>query len=160
MLLSKHSADTYEYARSRAAREEWWLRLTRRSVSLLPFISVQHLLGAQHARYGGLADIPLDRIVGSVGRPTDFTRSFWPRRAVSQSRWRMIDDLFHRTGFEPVSVYLVGDLYFVHDGHHRISVARAHGLPTIEAYVSVYPAPQQRQPLHARRVVNSRGAAA
>jgi hypothetical protein len=42
-------------------------------------------------------------------------------------------------GYPPIEVYKVGDVYFVRDGNHRVSVARANGLTTIEAYVTEIP---------------------
>ena len=36
----------------------------------------------------------------------------------------------------PIHAYRIGDLHFVKDGHHRVSVARAMGLKDIDAYVT------------------------
>ena len=78
-------------------------------------------------------------ITGSTGRYRDFTRTFLPKSDLNEDRWRRIDDIAHsNTGFPPIEVYKVGDVYFVSDGNHRVSVARMHKAQTIEAYVIEY----------------------
>lgn len=85
----------------------------------------------------GLQTIPVDKIVGSVGRYRDFTRSFMPRRRDLAERWKRLDAaLSQLDAWPPIDVYQVGDRYFVQDGNHRVSVARANGVPEIEAMVT------------------------
>ena len=62
-----------------------------------------------------------------------------PLRRASPERWKRIDRAF-RTGIElpPVSLYLLGGGYFVQDGHHRVSVARFHGVEWIDAEVTEF----------------------
>jgi hypothetical protein len=80
--------------------------------------------------------------VGSVGRYKDFTRSFLPRTNAIRSRWQRLDALARGPeGFPPIEVYKIGDVYFVIDGNHRVSVARQLGAKTIEAYVTELPTP-------------------
>ncbi|HEY3474269.1 MAG TPA: universal stress protein, partial [Anaerolineales bacterium] len=85
----------------------------------------------------GLQNIPLDAIVGSVGRYTDFTRTFLPRRAEDQERWTGVRAAFleEGAGLPPIDVYKVGEAYFVIDGNHRVSIARQEKFKTIEAHV-------------------------
>jgi hypothetical protein len=81
--------------------------------------------------------IPLDKIVGSVGRYHDFTRAFSPRQGVDRARWARLDAALARLEtIPPIEVYQLGDVYFVRDGNHRVSVARANGLVEIEARVT------------------------
>ena len=109
---------------------------------LLPFDEIRSELNLNHTRYLGLQDVPLGKIVGSVGRYRDFDREFLPRHDSQEARWRRIYDLTHSSGgFPPVELYKVGDAYFVRDGNHRVSVARINGSPTIEAYVTEYLTP-------------------
>ncbi|MGQ9490419.1 MAG: hypothetical protein ACUVR4_06795 [Anaerolineae bacterium] len=125
-------------ARWAAIREDLWARLTGRPADLLPF----NTLMAALRRYGQLRlpqpqSIPLDRIVGSTGRPGDFTRHFWPRGTVSMDRWVRLDvAMASLAGVPPIEVFQVGSVYFVSDGNHRVSVARASGFKEIEAYVT------------------------
>ena len=91
--------------------------------------------------------VDLEKIVGSVGRSRDFDNSFMPLRAAAGERWKRVDLAFYRDqALAPVSLYKVGDEYFVEDGNHRISVARYHGLPDVEADVTeLWPAPAENR---------------
>jgi len=74
-----------------------------------------------------------------VGRRRDFDRCFRPLRANAGDRWKRVDLAFYRgVDLPPVSLYKVGDAYFVLDGNHRVSVARYHGLRTVEADVTEF----------------------
>jgi hypothetical protein len=74
-----------------------------------------------------------------VGRWRDFDRSFLPARASVGQRWKRIDRAFQRgEDLPPVELYEVGEAYFVVDGHHRVSVARYHDVPTLEAAVAEF----------------------
>ena len=96
----------------------------------------EHLV-ANNRLYRGTKVVEVDRIVGSVGRWRDFDRSFLPARASIGERWKRIDRAFHRgEDLPPVELYQVGEAYFVVDGHHRVSVARYHDVPTVEAAVA------------------------
>ena len=65
--------------------------------------------------------IPLSQIVGSVGRYRDFTREFLPRTNISKERWLRVDQVLNsQTGYPPIEVYKIGEVYFVRDGNHRI----------------------------------------
>jgi hypothetical protein len=91
--------------------------------------------------------VPLDHIVGSVGRYQDFTRAFFPRRDELQDRWQRIDRLVVAgRSLPPIELYKVGQVYFVRDGNHRVSVARQHRLPTLRAYVWEFKTPVPLQP--------------
>jgi hypothetical protein len=104
---------------------------------ILPFDEVVEALGRRGQKPLGLQVIPLESIVGTVGRSRDFDRSFRPASNRSRTRWEGIANA-QRRGREmpPISVYRIGDLHFVRDGHHRVSVARALGLKEIDAYVT------------------------
>jgi uncharacterized ParB-like nuclease family protein len=82
-----------------------------------------------------LEEIPLDKIVGSVGRYRDFNRAFLPRAQVDPARWTRIEHLQGRLSLPPIDVFKVGDVYFVRDGNHRVSVARTRKHKTILARV-------------------------
>ncbi len=126
----------FKSARSKAFWSEMWAHLTGKSTELLRFEDVQKQLHLHGQRHLGLQDIPLGKIVGTVGRYHDFTRSFLPRNTVNQERWQRLSALAHGSqGFPPIEVYKVGNAYFVIDGNHRVSVARQLGQPTIEGYV-------------------------
>lgn len=105
-------------------------------VDLLPFDQVKDSLGLRHTVNRGLREVPLDQIVGSLGRDHEFNRFFFPRSESLRQRWERIAGLARsQRGYDPVQLYKVGDAYFVVDGHHRVSVARAMDAPAIEARV-------------------------
>lgn len=129
----------FQKARNRAFWAEIWAKLRGHSMELLNFEEVRQKLQLRDDRYIGLQDVPLNQIVGSVGRYKDFTREFLPKRSIDKDRWKRIDAMtMGLTGLPPIEVYKVGDAYFVVDGNHRVSVARAAGMTTIQAYVTEY----------------------
>jgi len=103
---------------------------------MLPFEEVIDALGRRSQIDLGIEEIPLDAIAGTVGRrPEEFDRAFRPSKRV-RGRWESVAAARRRgVDLPPIEVYKVGDLYFVEDGHHRVSVARAFGDTTIEAHV-------------------------
>jgi hypothetical protein len=129
---------------SRARRRQTLGRLGRRlrgqpgDVDLiLPFDEVVEALGRVGERYVGLESIELESIVGTVGRNRDFDREFRPVSGRTRTRWERIANAQRRgQDMPPISVYRIGDMHFVRDGHHRVSVARALGLSHIDAYVT------------------------
>ena len=114
------------------------LRRTPDDVGLiLPFEEVVAALGRTGERPLGLTVIPLETVVGTVDRTTDFDRQFRPTSSRVRSRWESIAEAQRRgAAMPPISVYRVGGLHFVRDGHHRVSVARALGRATIDGYVT------------------------
>ena len=143
--MSDIEAQEWKQARRAAFAQDVLAAFTRQPADLLPFEEVRQKLQLHNVRYLGLRDVPLDQIVGSVGRYRDFNRAFFPRQDSIQERWRRIDRLtMTGGGLPPVELYKVGQVYFVRDGNHRVSVARQHDTPSIQAYVWEY---QTRVPL-------------
>jgi hypothetical protein len=104
---------------------------------ILPFEEVVAALGQRGERSLGLQTVDLETIVGSVDRTRDYDRSFRPTSARARQRWERIAIAVRRgEAMPPVDLYRIGDLHFVRDGHHRVSIARAMHQPTIEAYVT------------------------
>jgi hypothetical protein len=114
------------------------LRLEPDDVGLiLPFEEVVEALGRVGQVDLGLQVVPLDAIVGTIDRAVDFDRGFRPTSARLRSRWERIAAAQRRgEALPPVSLFKVGDLYFVRDGHHRVSVAKSLGRADIDAYVT------------------------
>lgn len=127
----------FHEARRRAALEAIMARLRGRPVDLFAYEDVRQKLKVKGSVSRGLQDIPVDAIVGSVGRYNDFTRSFLPRRDSDQHRWaRVKAQVTDMEGLPPIEVYQIGEAYFVKDGNHRVSVARELDAPTIQGYVT------------------------
>src|SRR6266852_1004069 len=124
--------------RQTLARLAHWLRREPDDVNLiLPFDEVVAALGMKGERSLGLQTIPLDSIVGTVDSRRDFDRRFRPTSSRVRERWERLA-LAQRRGesIPPIDVYRVGDLHFVIDGHHRVSIALATGQQVIDAYVT------------------------
>ncbi len=105
---------------------------------ILPFDEVVDALGIAGEVQLGLQTIPLDSVVGTVDRTRDFDIGFRPTTPRVRGRWQRIAAATRRgESFPPISVYRVGDLHFVRDGHHRVSVAKSLGRHDIDAYVTL-----------------------
>ena len=137
---SSDAQDDFSRARRQAALAKLSSRLRGQPSDvgvILPFEEVVEALGRQSERALGLQSIPLDSIVGTVGRTREFDRSFRPTSNRTRPRWERIANAERRgKAMPPISVYRIGDMHFVRDGHHRVSVARAQGRPDIDAYVT------------------------
>ena len=129
---------------SRARRRRALSRLAHRlrgepsDVNLiLPFEEVVEALGRRGEKSLGLQTIDLDSIVGTVDRGREFDRRFRPTSGTVRTRWERIAAAQRRgKAMPPIDVYRIGELHFVKDGHHRVSVARAQGHKVIDAYVT------------------------
>lgn len=111
--------------------------LRQRPNDLLSYEAARKALRATQQLPETTETIPVDRIVGSVGRYRDFTRAFLPRTGASAERWQRLDRALARLeNIPPIEVFQLGDVYFVRDGNHRVSVARANGVKYIEAHVT------------------------
>ncbi len=132
--------DDFLRARRRLAlsRLRRWLRREPGDIDhILPFEEVVAALGRVQERDAGLAVVPLDAIVGTVDRMQGFDRHFRPTTPQVRARWERIAAAMRRgEAMPPVDLYRVGDVYFVKDGHHRVSVARALGRHDIDARVT------------------------
>jgi hypothetical protein len=127
----------FQNARMQAFWEESLALLRGKPSELLSFDDIRERLRLGDESYRGVQDIPIDKIVGSVGRYRDFTSNFLPRRGKMQERWsRVYAKATSMEGLPPIEVFKVGDAYFVRDGNHRVSVARQMKNKTIEAYVT------------------------
>ena len=104
---------------------------------ILPYDEVIDALGFVSEHPAGAAVVQLDAIVGTVDRGRDFDRSFRPISARVRSRWEHIAAAMRRgEAMPPVDLLRIGEIYFVRDGHHRVSVARALGRTDIDAFVT------------------------
>jgi hypothetical protein len=104
---------------------------------ILPYEEVVAALGYVSEHAAGKAVVPLDAIVGTVDRGRDFDRRFRPTSGRVRSRWEHIATAMRRgEAMPPVDLVRIGQIYFVRDGHHRVSVARALGHTDIDADVT------------------------
>jgi hypothetical protein len=103
---------------------------------LVPYDEVRKRIPMRGQRNLGLQQIETDKVIGSVSRFNDFDRAFLPRQTHTRARWENIDrTYFQDVILPPIDVYKVGEVYFVKDGNHRMSVARERGQVYMDAYV-------------------------
>jgi hypothetical protein len=126
---------------NRAYRRSFWRKvralLTGEANELLPYDQVRAELPFRSQRDIGLQTVPVEKIVGSVGRYRDFDRAFLPTQKETSDRWISIRKAqYQEINLPPVELYKIGDVYFVKDGNHRVSVARGRGQAFIDAYVT------------------------
>jgi hypothetical protein len=129
-----------------ARRKEFARRLLRLVLgqeqdSLLSLDEVRGRLQAYEQWYVGLRTIPLDDIVGSVDRATDFDKEFLPKRQSMEPRWQRVEQRFEHEAFPPIKAFKVGDAYFVEDGHHRVAIARQRKTEFIDAEITEVKSP-------------------
>jgi hypothetical protein len=129
--------EDFDQARRKAAWRDWVSLLTKKKNHLLSFNEIRQELPITGQHYLGYQMVPLDKIVGSEGRYHEFDRAFYPREKRTQDRWLRIDQAhYDDVTLPPVELIKVGQGYFVRDGNHRVSVARARGHQVVDAYVT------------------------
>ena len=103
---------------------------------LLSFYEVTKLIKPEAEAYKGMQTIPVRSIIGSENRYHDFSSAFYPKNISLQRRWESVDAAnIDDVILPPISVYKLGQWYFVRDGNHRVSVARSRGVEFIDAEV-------------------------
>jgi uncharacterized ParB-like nuclease family protein len=129
----------FDAARARAFRRSLTTILTGRAARLRSIDPVLRAAGFEGRSFGGVQEIPVERIVGSAApdfKSGDFDPGFLPINRRMRERWtRIYQAMVEGDELPPIDVYRVDDNYYVIDGHHRVSVARNLGRPTINARV-------------------------
>ena len=137
MSIDQIADQEYERALNKAFWRKILSRFTGTTNVLLPFDEVREKFPIQGQHYAGLQQIPIEKIVGSFGRYLDFDRAFLPIQKKTRDRWVSIDRAHHyQIPLPPVELYKLGDIYFVKDGNHRISVAREQGQIEVDAFIT------------------------
>lgn len=128
---------TFEKARRKEAYGRF-SRLVRREAdtTLVPLDELQQRLRMFEQSYVGIRPIPVDAIVGSADRASDFDDKFLPKTSRARDRWKNLERRFPAGDFPPIVVYQVDESYFVVDGHHRVAIAKSKGLATIDAEIT------------------------
>ncbi len=134
-LFSQTNED-FEKARSRGRMQSLLSSLAWKNSDLLSFYAVTELIKPKNETYRGMRTIPVNQIIGSEGRYQDFSLAFYPKKELLRTRWRSIDRATKEyVILPPISVYKLGQWYFVRDGNHRVSVAKTQGVEFIDAEV-------------------------
>ena len=128
----------FHQARRRAKLQSLTALISGKHEKLLSYDEVKRHIKVYGFRRRYLAEVPLDSIVGSVGRYLDFNKKFLPLTDSDAERWARVKLTQEQKGLPPIEVYKIGEMYFVIDGNHRVSVARQMKITTIEANVSEF----------------------
>lgn len=135
------------YDRNKRLAHSDFKRIMRRALKkmggkpayLLALAEVLRLVGVRGQLYRGIRAVPVESIVGSVDRAQDFDADFNPVQNRTRARWERINAATRSDEtLPPVNLYKVGEFYFVSDGNHRVSVAKALGISYIDAEVIEY----------------------
>ncbi len=123
----------FEQAFNRGRRGQVWARIFGHTHQLA-------LLASQpvdaHPPVSGILSVPIRQIKGTLGRTADFDLDFNPLKEHCRSRWiSILSAVLHGVSLPPVELVQVGPNYYVRDGHHRISVAKAIGQHAIDARI-------------------------
>ena len=126
---------------TRARRKAFYQRIfnwfSGKADNLLPYDQVREAIPIRGQHYVGLHPIPIRQIVGSMGRYHEFNRAFLPTQRHTEQRWVNIGRAHYEdVNLPPIEVYKLGDVYFVRDGNHRVSVGRELGKEFIDAFVT------------------------
>lgn len=136
MVLDEQIHSDFERARHRAFLQGILSVARRRPNQLMSYHEVRERLSGEGESYRGMQVVPVRQIIGSVDRFRDFNSAFLPLHNHTAGRWKSVDRAYHTdVRLPPIQLYKVGDVYFVKDGNHRVSVAREHGVDFIDAEV-------------------------
>lgn len=136
MVTENTAMDDFTKAKRKAKFQGILSTLSWKNNDLLSFYEVTSIIKPKSETYLGMRTIPVSKIIGSEGRYHDFSSAFFPKREQLRARWCSVDSaVINDVILPPISVYSLGGYYFVRDGNHRVSVAKAQGVEFIDAEV-------------------------
>ena len=134
--ISEQARADFQRARFKAFIHRVWGALSGQPSTLLSYDEIKEKLHVGGPIYRGVKTVRVDQIAGSLNRYHEFDRAFLPASDSLAPRWTSVNRAFYEEiSLPPVVLYKVGQVYFVVDGHHRVSVAREQGQIYIEAEV-------------------------
>lgn len=134
--ISEQARADFQRARFKAFMNRVWASISGQPSTLLSYDNIKEKLHIGGPIYRGVKTVRVDQIAGSLNRYHEFDRVFLPASDKLANRWQSVNRAFYQEiSLPPVVLYKVGDVYFVVDGHHRVSVAREQGQIYIEAEV-------------------------
>jgi len=134
--ISQQARSDFEQVRFKAFMNRVWATLSGQPTTLLSYEEIKEKLHIGGPIYRGVQTVLVDQIAGSLNRYHEFDRVFMPATDKLAERWQSVNRAFYQDiSLPPVVLYKVGQVYFVVDGHHRVSVARKQGQVYIDAEV-------------------------
>jgi hypothetical protein len=135
-IISEQARSDFQKARFKAFMNRAWATLSGKPTTLLSYDEIKEKLHIGGPIYRGVKTVLVDQIAGSLNRYHEFDNVFLPASDQLADRWQSVNRAFYQEiSLPPVVLYKVGLVYFVVDGHHRVSVARQQGQIYIEAEV-------------------------
>ncbi|MDR1899467.1 MAG: transcriptional regulator [Treponema sp.] len=135
--LKAQAAEDFSRARGRAILSQIQHFLNTDRDRLLSFNDVKKIIRPKNQIYRGMRTVPIELIIGSEGRYRDFNKYFLPKSDYLRSRWERVDQAhLGDITLPPIQLYEIGGVYFVRDGNHRVSVAKAQRVEQIDAEVT------------------------
>lgn len=132
----QQAQDDFARARRKAQFNIFLSNLQMKQSDLLSLYDVKELLKPKTENYIGVKPIKISQIIGSEGRYQDFSSTFLPKKELLRGRWQSIDRAHMQyVELPPISVFKIGDAYFVRDGNHRVSVAKMRGIEYVDASI-------------------------
>lgn len=136
-LLKVQSAQDFDRAKGKAFFGDIFNILRPEKKELLSFYDIKSMVKPDSEIYRGMQAVALNDIVGSEGRYTEFNKMFLPKKEHLRGRWTSVDRAYLKdVTLPPIRLYKLGDVYFVRDGNHRVSVARSQKMYAIDAEVT------------------------
>jgi hypothetical protein len=134
--INTQAEENFEKAKNRARIQVLLSKLKWENSDLLSLYEVTELIKPRSQSYLGIKSILIKNIIGSEGRSRDFSKAFYPKKELLKERWKSIDKAHLQfIDLPAISVYKLGQWYFVRDGNHRVSVAKSQGAQFIDAEV-------------------------
>lgn len=136
LILISEAARLFMNERRKALWDRLLARIGGRNLRLLDLNQVRRQTGERSRSYLGSQAVPIDRIRGSENRCDDFDSNLRPLGKHTRQRWLNIAVArLDGTSLPPVELIHLDGFYFIRDGHHRVSVARALGERFVDAIV-------------------------
>jgi hypothetical protein len=135
-LIRRQAANNFTKARAKEIFTQIMHFMDPQKNKLLSLEDVKEILKPKSESYKGMEIVPVKLIVGSEGRYQDFNKYFLPKSEHLRTRWERVDQArLTDVILPPIHLYEIGGVYFVRDGNHRVSVAKAQGVEMIDAEV-------------------------
>lgn len=140
--IRNHLYHKFFTLRTNARRDILWAKLIGKNTDLATFPE-EAPQKSPNRKFIGMEDIPVEKIIGTLNRQSDFDHKFRPLNKHLIERWVNVYLALDREGWPPILAHKVGENYYVEDGHHRVSIAQALGMTFIPARVWDYPCQSQ-----------------
>ncbi len=135
--IATKSEEDFSKVRNKALVNSLQHLLSPEETRLISLNDIKEMLHPDNEVYVGMKTVPVEKIIGSEGRYNDFDNLFFPKHSHLKNRWLNIDRAYMQDVIlPPVTLYEIGGVYFVRDGNHRVSVAKARGVEFIDAEVT------------------------